>query len=131
MQSDPTDPFPSVQAFAMELEAYLASRVVTSYERGTLPTLQEWASRNRALTRTLALATLLAVLFLAAFQASREKAGMLTRARAGDRLLSEIPNATADDLAELRLWREEARRLLSQGRKATPETASGCSRIRS
>lgn len=117
MQTDPADRFPSVQAFALELEAYLAGRVVASYERGTLPTLRKWASRNRALARSLALALLLAVLFLAAFQASREKAGTLTRARTGDRLLSEIPSASAEDLPELRLWRAEARRLLSQAQE--------------
>ncbi len=120
MQAKPANRFRSMQSLVEELEAYLAGRVVESYERGAVPTFRKWVARNRALTRSLALAVVLAVLGLTAFLIVQKQADSLTRVRTGDLLLSQLPSASESNLAELRAWEEDANRLLRETQEDDP-----------
>lgn len=61
----PEERYPGMQAFALDLQAYLEGRVVHAYETGAWAELKKWLARNRGLAASLAALLLLAFAGLA------------------------------------------------------------------
>ncbi|MBI1382063.1 MAG: protein kinase [Planctomycetaceae bacterium] len=58
MQSDPNERYPTAEALAEDLRAYLEGRVVSAYERGFVAQTKKWIVRNRVLATAYGLVAL-------------------------------------------------------------------------
>ena len=112
MARDPQERYPSVEALADDLRAFLELRVVKAYATGRFAELRKWMVRNRGISiaSTFALIALLVGIavsteaFFRAEQNARKLAVELERSEFRNaRLLSRSDNAAS---AEDRLWRQ-------------------------
>ncbi len=118
MSRDPAERYADVRALSEDLRAFLAGRVVRAHRTGALEVVVKWCRRNRALSTTIALATLalLAGATVWSWQRGRDAAEILrladvARLQELERRAGELGPASPGSRPAFEAWLRDAAEL--------------------